>query len=396
MIVPQLLILLIGGRTQPAALLALNNKPAKIAIVASQDSKVEAHQAQTLLTTLLPTTPINDPLFVDPYQPSQTAACIESVVQQSPGLHPAISLTGASMPMGIGAVELAKQHGYPAYYFNTAAGEIIDLTSEQAPDAIQLTVSVDQFLATHDLRIAANQKPLPPYVTQETDRAAVIARFVENPAVSSALLDWMRSKTDLLQLRLIQKGWNTRLGEPHWLLLEELYQRGLLKSLERNARHTVSFQVAGSGEAHFLTGVWLEEYVYQAAQASRIDGHPAFDSCRWRLSVTSSGAEREIDFMGIRRGVVLIASAKSGNDRWRKENIDELAAAARLLGGRYCIRLYITSAPRPVAPTGDAQRFQLLEQQAKRQYTVMVTGEDLVHLPAIFAGELPRPTFGLR
>jgi hypothetical protein len=392
----KLLILLIGGRTQPATLLALNHQPERIAIVASRDSESEAHQAQTLLTDLLPSSVVITPQFVDPYQPSQTATVIEVILQHNPGVQPAISLTGASMPMGIGAVELAKKHKYPAYYFNTAAGEVIDLSTEQAPDSIQLAVSVDQFLQTHDLRIAANQKPMPPYVTAEDDRAAIISRFVQQPAVTSMLLDWMRSKTDLLQLRPVQKNWPARLGNAHWMLLQELHQRGILKSLERKPKQVVSFQISGTGEAHFLNGLWLEEYIYWAAQQATIHGEPAFDSCRWRLSIVSGGAEREIDFMGIHRGVVLIASAKSGNDRWRKENIDELAAAARLLGGRYCIPLYITNAPKPAGLQNESHRFQLLEQQAKRQYTVIVTGEDLINLPAIFAAELPQPTFGLR
>lgn len=391
-----LMVLLIGGRIQPSILLTLNQQPDVVAILASRDSRGSAVYAQNLLTKLLPNSKILEPRFVSPYQPSQTSAEIDGFLAEYPGTRAAVSLTGAPMPMGVGAVESAKRHGLPAYYFNTLGGEVIDLVSEQTSSAIQLKVNVEQLLDTYDLKIAPRQKPLPNYLTTPEQRQGMVDLFVAQPRAASELLDWVRRKADLLQIRTIRKKWRDEFGDAHWTLMESLHEHGILVELDRSRANQVSFQLAGSGEAHYLAGQWLEEYVYQSAEQAQIEGQPAFDSFRWRLQVLSGGAEREIDFIGVHRGVALIASAKSGTDRWNKGNVDELAAVANLLGGLYCIQLYVTNAPKPLEGAKDWQSYLAFEEQAKKQKTVVVTGDQLGNLSDLLANQFPRPTFGLR
>lgn len=148
--------------------------------------------------------------------------------------------------------------------------------------------------------------------------------------------------------------------------------------------------------AHDAGGQWLEQYVWQAAQTLRHEGKPLFDECRQGFRFKRVEAGREIDFIGVRHGMALIASCKTGKDARNKAHLDELETIAERLGGRYCVRLYITDQTQPaLAPDGSDPWAQFLT-QARAARIVVVTGGDLARLGEILQREMLTPTYPRR
>jgi len=140
----------------------------------------------------------------------------------------------------------------------------------------------------------------------------------------------------------------------------------------------------------------LEDRVHAVAlQLRRADG--VFDDCRRSLTVQLEKAEREIDLVAIGGGVCLVASCKGGKDPWQKRYLDEINAVAHMLGGDYCVRLFITDQPRPAPPPGGIDRIDQFMEQGRRQRVVVVSGGQLTELKNVFRKEMgPEPTFPRR
>ncbi|MFZ1755101.1 MAG: hypothetical protein WBO46_21515 [Caldilineaceae bacterium] len=104
-----------------------------VAIVASKDSDSAAQVAQQRLSVLLPSAHILPIVSVHLYRPSETRTAIETILSTQAGAQPSPgnSLTGATLPMSIGACEAARRAGYPAYYLNTGGAEVLDFTGEE-------------------------------------------------------------------------------------------------------------------------------------------------------------------------------------------------------------------------------------------------------------------------
>lgn len=400
---PKLLILLVGGRIQPATLLALEVQPDMVAIVASQDSDSAAQMAQQRLSVLLPSAHILPPVSVHPYRPSETRTAIETILRTQAGIQasPAISLTGATLPMSIGAYEAARRTDCPAYYLNTGGAEVLDFTGEEDIAPLVLGTGIEDFLANEGLALSPAQKKVPGTSAEDANLAELAALFAHSPHIATAVLDWLRSGSHRARERFvpgqITKRWPERFGEAEWTLLEQLQTHGIIDSLRRStSEKSVGFQLLNSDVADFLKGNWLEAYVFSVARRLEIDGKPAFDSCRAGLRFLAGDAEREIDFIGTWRGIPLIASCKTGTDAWKKENLDEVAAVARLLGDSYCTRLLITNRTAPARESKEHNAWQNALQHALSQKVIIVTGDTLHRLAAILRKQLLTPTYPRR
>ena len=95
----QLLILLLGGRIQPAAMLALQRQPDVVVCIHSLDEPQTATQIGALLRQRFPNLHLAPPMAVAAYAPEQTRTAIAQALAHFPDHQPAISLTGAPMPM---------------------------------------------------------------------------------------------------------------------------------------------------------------------------------------------------------------------------------------------------------------------------------------------------------
>lgn len=305
---PGLLVLLLGGRPQASIFLAAQLQPAAVACVASRDSADELPDVRAKLRRLLPHARLNEPQVVPPYRVTDTLQAIRAALAAFPNLAPAISLTGAPLPMSIGGYEAAHECGCPAYYINTSDSEILDLAGPEAAAPLLIRVTVADYLAFYDL--------------------------TRDPA-----------------------------GVP-------------------------SARAAG--------GHWLEQLVWQAARSLRYAGAALFDECQRSVRFRLEDATREVDFIGVRHGMAVIASCKTGNDARNKAHLDELAAVAEKLGGNYCVRLYITDQVRQAPPPNQVDPWEQFLAQARSARTVVVTGSDLPGLGAILQREALTPTYPRR
>lgn len=145
-----------------------------------------------------------------------------------------------------------------------------------------------------------------------------------------------------------------------------------------------------------MGGHWLEYRVVETAQGLRHAGKSLYDDCQHGFRFLLTGAYREIDFIGIHAGMVLIASCKTGKDARNKDHLDVLETVAEKLGGRYCVRLYITDLVRRAPPPHQADPWEQFLAQAHSARTVVVTGDDLPGLGEILTREMLTPTYPRR
>lgn len=118
-----------------------------------------------------------------------------------------------------------------------------------------------------------------------------------------------------------------------------------------------------------------------------------FYDCAAGVRLRSGAAEREVDFIATFRGMALIASCKAVKRPWDKAYLDELGAVAKILGGDYVTRLYITDGVRTPPPPGRSDPFLAFAQQAAQQRAVIVTGDELPRLDEVLQREVERPTY---
>lgn len=369
----KLLILLVGGRTQPATLLALEIRPQIIAIIASRDSQTTAEAAQKRLNTLLQTVEIMPTTFVHPYRPSETRSAIQKILGEkaAAGTTSAISLTSATLPMSIGAYDVACENSCPVYYLNTGGGEVLDFNGAEEIAPLMLRTDLEDFLANESLVVSPNQKGTQAVSGMDGDGLLPLAHaFAQAPVTSANLLDWLRSGTHRASERFvpgqITKRWRDDFGQAEWKLMQTMQRHNAIDGLHRSSSEkTVTFRLPSQETAAFLKGDWLEAYVYAVAHSLHIEERPAFDSCRTGLRFLADAAEREIDFIGTWRGTALIASCKTGKDAWQKTQLDEVAAVARLLGDSYCTRLLVTNRTIPHPESKEHSAWQNAVQQAR-------------------------------
>lgn len=386
-----LLILLWGGRVQPTIVLAHQLNPAAVVCIVSRDT---INPPVGVLRRVLPQAIVPDPVPVDPYRTAATLAALEQARSRFPDLRPIVSVTSATVPMTVAGYEMARHWGCPAYYINTRGGEVLDLTRPDEPDPLRMAVRVDTYARIYGLELLPPEQVTPYATTAETRRAAALnLGRGGRPAVE--VLAWLRGKSGADQETatqgLKQKVWPAHFGADHRGVLQMLEAHGLIRHVRHSARQ-VSFAIPQAGEAEFLRGDWLEQYVLAVGQT--LQARRVFYDCAAGVRLRTGAAEREVDFIATFRGMALVASCKAATKPWRKSYLDELGAVAKTLGGDYVTRLYITDGVRaPALPPGRTDPFPAFVQQAQQQRTVIVTGDDLPRLDEVLQREVETPTY---
>jgi hypothetical protein len=386
----RLLILLWGGRVQPTLILAHQLNPAVVACIVSRDT----HDPPVdVLRRILPHAVVADPIPVDPYRAAATLAALEQARSQFPHLQPVVSVTSATVPMTVAGYEMARLWGCPAYYINTRGGEILDLTRPDEPDPLRMQVKVATFVHIHGQEPISPERATPYATTPEARRAAALA-LGRSGQPAADVLAWLRGNSSLREETATQglksKRWPAHFSAPHRHVFHILEEYGLIRKVRRST-HYVSFVIPEAGEGEFLRGNWLEQYVLAIGQELQTR-HLLYD-CAAGLRLRTGEAERELDFIAIFRGMALIASCKAVRKPWRKDYLDELSAVAKMLGGDYVTRLYITDGRRALASPDQADPFIAFAQQARQQRIVVVTGEELPRLDEVLRREIEAPTY---
>ncbi len=400
--VRRLLILLLGGRIQPAAMTAFQLQPALVACVVSQDTADVADNMVDLLRRRFPDMQIAASQAVSAIAPDATRNAVEALIQQYPDCAPTVSLTGAPVPMTLGAYEVARTHGIPAYYLPSNESTLLDVAGESKREQVALRLDLPDFLLVHGFHLLSPDR-YPSNIPARFNQA--ITHLQRDFTVATELLKWLTGKSMTYGLR--QRGW--LLGEAHRALLLQLAEAGVIKRLAwpyGRSEGTVEYQVSDAECMKFLSGGWLEQYVYQAAHIEPPGVGILFDHMAYGLELQSNEAQkaiggakqatREVDFIGLRRNAPLIASTKTVERFWQKAYLDELVAVGNLLGGSFCTKLFVTNQPMPKGIARSERDWPLAAQQflahAKDAKVVVVTGETLGEIKRVLVHEAIKPT----
>jgi hypothetical protein len=398
----RLLILLLGGRIQPAAMTAFQLQPDVAACIVSQDTAGVADNMTDLLRRRFPEMQIAAAQAVSAIAPNATRQAVESLLQQYPDCAPTVSLTGAPVPMTLGAYEAARTHGIPAYYLPSNESTLLDVAGEGKREQVALRLDLPDFLLVHGLRMvtAGNYQAKVPARFKQA-----ITHFQRDFAVASELLKWLTGKGMTHSVR--QRAWP--LGDAHRALLVQLAAVGVIRRLawaRSESGSTVEYQVSDAECMKFLSGGWLEQYVYLAAHIKPPGAGALFDHMAYGLELQSNVAQkaaggakqatREIDFIGLRQNAPLIASIKTVERFWQKAYLDELVAVGNLLGGSYCTKLFVTDQPMPKGIERKERDWPKAAQQflahAQDARVVVVTGETLGSIKQVLARQAIKPT----
>lgn len=384
-----LLICLLGGRPQPAALTAFVLDAA--VVVAMPSASVPARATELCRIVHARNAAVNavEGPAIDPLSPSAARAAIESAAAAYPHLQPIVSLTGAPMPMVIGGYQAAQALACPAYYLDTRGGRLLDLAGAGSGQAVDIALGLDDLLVSYGLDVpptaplSAARELLPAH----EHAAAALARNVE---LSRALLDWLGNAGDLY--KPVQRHW--RLGRAHWDLLLELEGCALMTVAPSQMPLTgvsVKLQIPDAPHRSLLAGGWLEVWILSQLRGIRAEGRAIVDDAARGVRIVARGAEREIDCLAVRRGVPIIASIKAGSRRpWQKAYIDELVAVGKLLGDNYCTLLFVASWPLP--SQADRARAAAFSEHASRGRVVVYTGADVPDAATWLRREVLQPT----
>lgn len=388
----RLLVLLLGGRVQPALMTTIHLLPDRVACIASADEKKVAARVAAWLEENLPDIEVANAMQVDPYKTDETRRAVQQIAEEATDYEIEVSVTGAPVPMVIGGCDAARALGGPAWYHNTARGELIDVAQGDTLLPSRLRLSVSEFVRANAIRI--KPQPLLDEATLARQRAASVA-LSKDLDVTTRLLRWMARET-IRKSRGREGRWN--LDEQHEALFEALAATGVLRGVKRDLEQGTVFYIVGNqADARFVGngGGWLEHYVLETARSQTLEGEALFDDCMKEVHIESEGgAEKEIDFIGVRRGVGLIASCKTSlTESWEKSVLSELASVAKPLGDNYCIKLYVTNQPMPLPGDAKYEAVQMFLDWAKEQRVVVVMGDELPNLGRILVEQVTNPKY---
>jgi len=190
------------------------------------------------------------------------------------------------------------------------------------------------------------------------------------------VLAWLREgkQADALEQR---KRWPRRFNQAHWELLSRLQELQILQvtlphGRSMSAPHTpMTLHFPAKGERQFLFGEWLEVYVAEEARATGL-----LDDVQQGVRFQVGDGYRELDFLGLYRGIPLLGSCKATRKPWCKNYLDELNAVADLMGGRYTWRFFFTDQTPPSPDDRNAYRsYQEFMAHAQRLRIRVITAD---------------------
>jgi len=413
-----LLICLVGGRPQPAALTAF---VLDAAVVVAIPSSSTPHVANELRDVVMSRNDAVETIACDAVDPMDSDACCEAVLKVAadyPELKPRISLGGAPMPMVIGGYRAAQELHCSAGYLDTNGGFLLDLAGRGPATKVKINFPLDDVLMSYGFT-------LPPHKDISQSRLLsdaqlrVATAMAQNIKVTRDILDWLRGEpndktkksrrgnrkengkveqnqiTNLVQPA--QRVWKLR--REHFDLLQNMQADGFLSGIPEAMPipgHPLTLRIPTKVEAKFLNGDWLEMWIYSRLRKMVGGEAQILDDAGHNVEVIKDDVSREIDCVAVRHGIPMIISAKSRKEFPLRADVEELNTVAKMLGDNYCTRILVTTWLPPEGGTL-SEGIRKVKANAKEVRVVIITGDEIADADTWLRRELlQKPTFSPR
>lgn len=379
-----IMISLLGGRPLPNIQAALHLRPDLVYFVASVDSTRPGGNYQMALRGLPDSMKPAQPLrAVQPYSMSDTQAACAALVAQHPDDDIVLVLASEPKMMSLGAYEFAR-HTPRVRLCNATRNGLIWLSFQQTGQTErteQMSIHLQDYFAAYGWEVNWDVA----HTEQSLERYQGVLDVVEQHLSRACdLFTQMRvAAQQANQNGMTQRQCAYSVDDSADTLLRAVQDAGLLSDLEFD-RSRIRWNAPARDDLNsfVLSGDWLEAWVFRVALRARV-----FDACAWNIQETQNQQNtRQLDFVGIRRGEMVIASCKVS--RLERGFFEEIRARADQLGRTMCSPVLISAAD-PVS--ANAKRW------GRETEVVLVTRGDLPCIGDIFkkvidgkAGDAPQ------
>jgi len=390
---PDVIVATVGKQPMPILIPILQFRPSSTQLIVTDEVQEVAQHIREAVRVDPKTADLrvysHEP--VNPHDARDTYKRCEAILSNSrfAERQSAINITGGTTLMNLGAQQAAKEFGVPMLYVDTDDEVIVHLLPNgqetNSPEDVTVWVSARVYLAAHgasvSLRgpwgqgIAKREKRIQSFVEA--------ARFLGRAGSRSArLLDEIRTAYCGPDKVVILPNADGKERE----LAGKLTQQGLLADLQDEA-NGIRFDVVDDKlKRDFLTGRWLELYVYDACVTSGL-----FDDVLLDVMVSRRAeprpVENQLDVVATWHGRLAVISCKTGRrqmeddeNKWAVYELDSLLQA-ELMG------LYA----RKVLVSNRAELRGALANRAQLSQVKCVTGPQLADVARIVRRHLEEP-----
>jgi len=386
------IIAMVGKQPMPILIPILQLVPVTVQLIVTDEvQEVARHirdalrlDPKTATLRAYPHEPVNPYVVHETYERCKAILCSPRFA----GKQLAINITGGTTTMELGAYQAAREFGVPMFYVDTDDQVIIHLSpggEETGREDITVQVSAEVYLAAHGATIS----PKPEWGTAVANDAAWLKPYRQMARTlgeagtrSEQLLDAIRlayNKDDKL-------GCVSSAHDETRMLARRMAEHDMLTDVHDDGEN-LHFRVVDEVlKREFLTGHWLELYVYDVCVGSGDEFDDVQMSVNIKRPVKPQTVVNEVDVIVTRRGRLAVISCKTGSEMSVKREKKREKEAARMavyeldsllqaeLMGLYAQKLLVSNrAQLPLA----------LVSRARLSQTTCVTGHQLVDVARI-------------
>lgn len=366
-------ICMVSGQPLPNLIPALNaeNRPRQIILLVSPDMK---ERGELLGDNFEKLGCKVARVAIDPYRIDKIRATLLEVAVQYAGADLVLNATAGTKVMAMGAYDVFRELGKPAFYVDTDNNQLISLLPEGGVRPLGDVVKVKTYLAAYGYDIKDKGACQIPTERQQLCEHLVAhaARYADALPILNGCAEAAKKKNPL---------W-AKLEERHqtFTMLQELLEHFSQAQLIHRSNDKLYF--VDESARRFSGGGWLEDYVVKCV--NRLKGDRVLHDHERNVVVeTRKGVRNEIDVAFTARNRLHLIECKSGrlSDKEGKENRADGVAykldnLRDLMGGTFGKALLVS-----FQALNDADRRRCEENRIE-----VVEAGQLINLPKILGG----------
>ncbi|OGR06901.1 MAG: hypothetical protein A2511_16190 [Deltaproteobacteria bacterium RIFOXYD12_FULL_50_9] len=248
---------------------------------------------------------------IQPFNLANVMEESEKILAENRDCHVSLNITGGTKVSTIGTFQSFYSAGKTIYYVNSRDDEILQLAPEETKIAINVQISIKEYLAAHGFMVEKYTKN-----DGEIKSRGKVTEALCKLAITSARALGILNQAFPENFEQCQYPLTIRLPDPLIMeLVPLLGKHGLAKSTDKD-----SLLINNLESARYLHGFWFEEYVYSAAQGAGADEVKLNVSGKWDAPGKNS-PKNEFDVMIGKGNRLFYISCKTANpDRPSNDN----------------------------------------------------------------------------